>query len=56
MHKVFAESAEIQDAWAKSRYFFHEVVFWKGVLTIHLGEPVYAAIPHLKFTSKQGGE
>ena len=40
LHKVFAENPEVQNAWAKSRGYFHLVRFWQGTVDCVIGKPV----------------
>lgn len=39
MHREFAAHADLQDAWAQSRHYFHLVVMWSGELRCEIGPP-----------------
>lgn len=54
MHKIFAERLDMQDAWARSRYYFHVTVFWKDALRVRIGEPAYMIEPQIRVVTAGG--
>lgn len=40
MHKVFSENEDVQDAWAKSRHYFHCVKLWSNEVKVKIGHPI----------------
>lgn len=40
MHEAFNENHEMQDAWCRSRHFFHCIKFWQDDVKIEIGETI----------------
>ncbi len=46
LHRLFADSVELQDAWARSRYYFHVVCMWRDHIPLTIGEPAeFSQVP-----------
>lgn len=56
LHRLFADSMELQDAWARSRYYFHVVCMWRDFIPLTIEEPVeFAQIQSYTDASFQKG-